>query len=76
MEINNDKVVKIVKNDILFSAFFALFYHFENVLGIENELSVLTIFTTLLLLISKYEASDSPIPHQINSQNKYIFNVC
>ena len=69
-EVNNDKVVKIVKTDTLF-----FFYHFENVLGTEKKLSVLTIFTTLLLLISKYEASDSLMPHQINSPTKCIFNV-
>ena len=30
-EVNNDKVVKIVKTDTLF------FYHFENVLGTEKN---------------------------------------
>ena len=67
----------LVSLKLIFCSFFFFFfyYHFENVLVTDNELSVLTTFTTLLLLISKYEASHSPIPHQINKPTKYIFNV-
>ena len=48
------------------------FDHFENVLGIENEISVFNVLTTFRYYFSKYEASDNLIPYQINSPTKYI----
>ena len=53
LEINNYKVVKIVKTDNSFSVS-RTFWEWEK----KDRVSVLTILTTLSLLISKYEASD------------------
>ena len=38
------------------------FFHFENVLGIENEISIFNVLTTFLHYFSQYEASDNLTP--------------
>ena len=38
-------------------------YHFENVLGIEKEVSVFNVLTNFRYYFSKYEASNNLIPY-------------